>query len=412
MERGVCVKSLKRAAAAALAAGLILCAAVGSAEIRSWREDITVVTGTNLYTAFDGELPADMKKAFPKSKWNGYACVSGIMCQREGDEWRRALVVMEKDDETCLVGLTGLDGGSWQIVAANPRAMLQGRKFALAGSDRSQMAVVYPCEDGGEERFSFSVQQLSDGIGGRFMMEAYVRSYPDGRKVSVSGGSQGAGFFEVTTAAADGEERIDKLPCITSTFLEDFDAEAFPKTLSEVRSYQEAAPKFLQQDKIAAVLVADTGLNLRYGPGTSTESMGKYYNGTLVRLLRRMPDAAGDSGWWRVQVGQMEGYMSEIYLSEPTTESIAATLQRAHLPVAQAKKDIELMAGMTARPCEYTKIKKGTLMHVLGINGPWLHVSVPQGEFSWMMDLEAPSGYVRATDVSQGATPYLAQQNQ
>lgn len=62
--------------------------------------------------------------------------------------------------------------------------------------------------------------------------------------------------------------------------------------------------------------------------------------------------------------------MSEIYLSEPTTESIAATLQRAHLPVAQAKKEIELMAGMTARPCEYTKIKKGTLMHVLGINGP------------------------------------------
>ena len=170
------------------------------------------------------------------------------------------------------------------------------------------------------------------------MMEAYVRSYPDGRQVSVSGGSQGAGFFEVTTAAADGEERIDKLPCITSTFLEDFDAEAFPKTLSEVRSYQEAAPKFLQQDKIAAILVADTGLNLRYGPGTSTESMGKYYNGTLVRLLRRMPDAAGDSGWWRVQVGQMEGYMSEIYLSEPTTESIAATLQRAHLPVAQAKR--------------------------------------------------------------------------
>ncbi len=35
MERSVCVKSLKRAAAAALAAGLILCAAVGSAEIRS-----------------------------------------------------------------------------------------------------------------------------------------------------------------------------------------------------------------------------------------------------------------------------------------------------------------------------------------------------------------------------------------
>ena len=103
------MKSLKRAAAAALAAGLILCAAVGSAEIRSWREDITVVTGTNLYTAFDGELPADMEKAFPKSKWNGYACVSGIMCQRAGDEWRRALVVMEKDDETCLVGLTGLD---------------------------------------------------------------------------------------------------------------------------------------------------------------------------------------------------------------------------------------------------------------------------------------------------------------
>lgn len=409
MERSVCVRRLKRAAAAALAAGLILCATVGSAEVRSWREDITVVTGTNLYTAFDGELPADMEKAFPKSKWNGYTCVSGIVCQREADEWRRALVVMEKDGEACLVGLTGLDGGSWQIVAANPHAMLQGREFSLTGSDRSQLTIVYPCEDGGEERFSFSVQQLSDGIGGRFMMEAYVRTYKDGRQVSVSGGSQSVAFFEVVTTAADGKEQIDKLPCITSTFLEDFDAQAFPKTLSEVRSYQKSSPIFLQEDQIAAILVAETGLNLRYGPGTSTESMGKYYNGTLVRLLKRMPDTTDGSGWWRVQVGQMEGYMSEIYLSEPTTESIAAAMQRAHLPVAQAKKDLELMAGMTAKPCEYTKVKKGTLMHILGVNGPWLHVSVPQ-EFSWMMDLDAPTGYVRATDVAQGATAYLAQQ--
>ena len=408
-ERSVRVKSIKRTLAAALAAGLLVCAAAAMAETKTWREEITVVTGTNVYTAFEDELPADMAKAFPKSVWKGYACVSGIICQAEAQDWRKALVAMEKDGAVSLVGLTGMEGASWQIAAVSEKAILPGRSFAFAGSDRDDLSIVYPCEDGGEETFTFAVRRQEGGAVNQFIMEQYTRTYKDGRRVSVSGrGSQGS-FFDVKTTLASGDPIEEYIPCITSTYLEDLDAQAFPKTITQVRAYAQDAPAFTEEKQIAAVNVAATGLNLRYGPGTSTDSMGKYYNGTLVQLLRRMPDTASGGGWWRVKVGQMEGYMSEAYLSQPTTESIAATLQRGHLPVAQAKKDIELLAGMTATPCEYTKVKKGTFMHVLGYTDQWLHVSVPQGEFSFMMELDAPTGYVRVSDVAQGPNAYLAE---
>ena len=50
-------------------------------------------------------------------------------------------------------------------------------------------------------------------------------------------------------------------------------------------------------------------------------------------------------------------------------------------------------------------LKEGTLVHAVMEHDGWLHVSIPQSEKQWTMDLNGMDGYVKEDDVLLGGTP-------
>lgn len=91
------------------------------------------------------------------------------------------------------------------------------------------------------------------------------------------------------------------------------------------------------------------------------------------------------------------------------TAGYCEALWHSPLPLARA----DALAALRAQPAlgaqEKARLDAGALMQVMGrTEDGWLHVSVPQGTPGWEMDADAPSGYVRADEVTQGTAAGLA----
>jgi len=76
-------------------------------------------------------------------------------------------------------------------------------------------------------------------------------------------------------------------------------------------SYEEAAHALVREG-MAVVSNPDPAdrLHLRVGPDRGADSLGKFYNGTLVEVLERQ------GAWYRVRVSGLEGWMMRRYLTE------------------------------------------------------------------------------------------------
>jgi uncharacterized protein YgiM (DUF1202 family) len=62
-------------------------------------------------------------------------------------------------------------------------------------------------------------------------------------------------------------------------------------------------------------------LNLRAGPSTSSERLGKYFSGTQVRIL-------GEEGdWYHVWLDFQEGWMMKQFIREVPVEAASSTAQ-------------------------------------------------------------------------------------
>lgn len=79
-------------------------------------------------------------------------------------------------------------------------------------------------------------------------------------------------------------------------------------------------------------------LHLRKNPSQGADSLGKFYNGTRLRVLEKQGD------WWRVSIGHLEGWMMAKYLVEGTAMD----------KVAPAFPALDLKEGREGAP-RYTK---------------------------------------------------------
>lgn len=128
-------------------------------------------------------------------------------------------------------------------------------------------------------------------------------------------------------------------------------------------------------------------LNLRTRPSSSATSLGKYYNGVTVTLL----SGSAESGWYRVSIGPLEGYMDAGYL-EVGAMTGAVTSAMPTVTIRNAGgSGANLRAGQSERSKSYGLYANGTQVTVLGVAENWLHVTTSDGGEGFIRsDLAAP----------------------
>ena len=104
-------------------------------------------------------------------------------------------------------------------------------------------------------------------------------------------------------------------------------------------------------------------LNLRTSPSSTSGSQGKYYNGVQVTPLEFL-----GSGWIKVQIGSLTGYMDSVYIS---TGYVASAM-----PVLTTTSQVNLRAGMSTKSKSLGSLSKGTQVILMGFTSQWAHVIV------------------------------------
>lgn len=369
------------------------------AQTKTWTEAIAGVRLSYTYTTFDEELPDELAQALSDGEWADAACLHGAIRQSVQQDFPAiAMIALKREGETYLLALEKPRESEWTLADSAAHAVLSNRSFTFSFDDRAGFLLRYPCSDGGEEVFTYglrSVRGVQEGEQYRCLVFVnYEHRFPDGSALTI-GSDYPRTCFVVTQTPPVGETQEEYIPCVHTEFLEYLNADEFPRTLEAVHAYAASAPKF-----DANVAVAGASVNLRTAASSRSESLGNYFNGTLVHVLETYP---GESWpWFRVQLGGVEAYMSRPYVSEPNPERVAAALNGNLLPVAKTLTACTLYEKLGSASRPVAELEAGTRLHVLGTagnHGLWLHVCVPRGEIGWIMDIEGTYGYLRTSDV-------------
>lgn len=118
-------------------------------------------------------------------------------------------------------------------------------------------------------------------------------------------------------------------------------------------------------------------LHLREGPSYSSESLGRYYNGTRVEVLERT-----NAEWTKVRIGILEGYMRTEYLDFEYPFPISGMpIMEIYNPGPLANMKLRLEPDMNAG---YDGVyKNGTKVLMIGFAPGWAHVIV-DGKMGFM----------------------------
>lgn len=372
-------------------------------------------------TTFSGEMPEDIAKALSKGGFSGYSCYSGAMLEEmAGQRYKgtasslsaRALIAIEKDDERVLVGMVWKDK-EWGLSCFGEKALLPGREFTIGASDSDNSSVwyvpirftiTYPLAEGGSETYGISA---NDGQTGEaplwnswyqvWYVNDYTRTDADGQGIAIMSGD---GSFRVINLPYDKYEDENHYPAYLHCALEHMDSIMdYPTGDDEVKSLAEASWARFEGVDLA---MATGGVNLRKYPTTASESLGRVRTGALVQVLGE--EKGWDAPWYHVRLGQVEGFISGIYLKFPHADDFSIALSSGPLIVARALDTCTLRES-PENSAAGTEFPAGTLMHVLAdVDDGWLYVMVPRGDIGWDMDTEGTSGYVLASEVVQGVS--------
>lgn len=122
-------------------------------------------------------------------------------------------------------------------------------------------------------------------------------------------------------------------------------------------------------------------LNLRAGPSTSTKSIGRYYNGTMVKILEY------GSVWSRVEVEGKIGYMMNKYLSfngGGGGGGGGGSYTYAVVHNSNPRDYLNLRARPSTSSSSIGQYYNGTSVKILSYGNEWCHVEV-QGKTGYMM---------------------------
>ena len=127
-------------------------------------------------------------------------------------------------------------------------------------------------------------------------------------------------------------------------------------------------------------------LHLRKNAYGSADSLGKYYNGTVVNVL---PDTRENAEWAHVRIGGTEGYMEAKYLAFGDAGRQVVSAHPLVTVDNQAGTGLNLRAGQSIDSEVIRLLENGTQVTVLGLSEDWLHVQAGN-----------ETGYIRITGTS------------
>ena len=362
-------------------------------------------------TEYLGDTPDALTQAFSHPLLTGWESLSGAMlsCERIGENIQatdRGLTAFGKGDKRLLVMLIrGPKDTEWRIIPVGEQALLRNRDFYItANADKFEFTIEYPIS--GVESESFRCELMAVGTEDAPMrllklLEYRYDNHATGSIILVKSSlrpTDGTPFwFHVTTYTSGQPIQREIIPALATSYLDLIDVELFPKNADACRQAAMNGPKIPYDYGVVS------GVHLRSKPSSRSDDLGTYASSTLVKVLETLP---GDPmPWYRVRIGQTDGYMSSNYVRFETTEDkISALSQYIPLKVAKATMAIELKSGTGWTDKKIMDLPQGTKMHVVAAIGDWLHVIIPQGQISWIMDIEGTGGYVNADDVVQAAS--------
>jgi len=343
-------------------------------------------------TRFIGEVPEQLQQVLVHPKLEGWTCICGAMSEGIENQVAYGLAVFEKDAERLLVACKkNQDGGEWSISPVSKQVLYTDREMYIlpAESSLNEATIVYQNSETETERFNVHVVNLYDG-----QLDVSLSHYTRMDEAAGNGISIEAGYGSTAVRVYENHQRVGeekRFPTMPRR-MGLMDIKQFPTTLETLES-------------MAAVQIPEgyavvSGVHLRKKTSSRSKDLGDYNGGVLVKLLDTVP---GDPDpWYHVQAGLAEGYMSSNYVDVAPY----ADMSLSALPLAQAQKEIRLKRGTSWLSGTIQKVPEGALMHVLAeCDGGWLHVSIPQGDAGWKMDINGTDGYIKEKDVLIADTP-------
>ena len=105
-------------------------------------------------------------------------------------------------------------------------------------------------------------------------------------------------------------------------------------------------------------------LHLRVSPSTTSASLGKYYSGTQVQVLKTYAN-----GWAKVQIGTLDGYMMTQYLSDEK--------QASAMPLAEGAWQGTTLYALPDIHSNSQQLNGYEQLCIMGFREEWCHVYVP-----------------------------------
>lgn len=362
-------------------------------------------------TTYDAAgFPADVLLALQAGGLADYLPENGVTLSVRFDarpemqrkEWDIAVCVLVKDGVRWLAVLRSYQHGAWALELLSDRAVLQNRAYALDSGylDRplgQTFDFTYPCADGSTE-----VYRLTWGFSDPSLwhVKCYDRVDKAGNGIRiVCEYAQGYGYAVSSLPQPGRYQDTGKTfyPCYLPLYFNWAAITDYPTTEEQARLYSGNSMAFFPDGY--AMLWGE--VNLRQRASSQSPSLGRYFAGTLAKVLAT--SSGKDAPWFELQVGSVHGYASGVYVSRPKDASFGEQLWHGPLPVARTLKECDFRS---AKDGSVARLPVGTEMQVMGYtDGGLLHVMIPQAAVVWQMDLYGTDGYVSKADVAMRIQP-------
>lgn len=301
---------------------------------------------------------------------------------------QKALMLVWRSDKMLVMGACWKDG-MWEACIESDSFIPQDAQVQITTQARYYIDTqcdAYPAIVIGNEAYRLQIDEA-----GRIRISDYIRTEPDGSKVTIKPLCNG--FIYRHTMDGEELESLDERG-VSPDRLCAWTMDSFPKSTDEIQRYILAHPVMLGENE--AIL---HGGNFRLEPTSASKSMGKY--SANARILGTQMGAKWP--WYHVQVGHLTGWVSGNYVTTSPEDEVHYYGSRSGVwRAARAEGDISLRAlpeGEIVR-----MIPDGTMMHIIIENDGWAHVVIPRGEITWETDWDGTYGFVRSEEIVTGVS--------
>ena len=354
---------------------------------------------------FAGQLPEELQSLYVNEPHlAGWSCLSGAMRLPE-TAGRSALMAFGRGEERLLAMAVEMED-ELHLLPVGEQALLPGRAFSIHYDPQESLySIEYPLDENGEETECFRVLPAAvQRSGEERRILCITKDYRRVNQKTLEGFVLESLEYE---SAAEGNWRATVYRPGKPTESRDFDlnlphwlddqsAADFPRSMEECEQLAEAGSGIPEGYAVCR------GVHLRQKTSSRSKDLGDMKNGTLVRVLETVP---GDPWpWARVQVGSLEGYMCNLYVSYEGSTNDTPVSQIVPLPVAETLCETALKESTALLGGTMTQLSAGTRMHVLCEYDGWLYVCVPRNEPGWLMDVDGQYGFVKTADVRTAAS--------